>query len=234
MIGESREDSRVDDTPDRTARYDRMARELYVAVISDILDGLGYRNQVMQATIRPVDPACRSVLVGRAATIQCTPQYEVPIEPYTGIIAAIDALVVGDVVVIGTGGHDGAAYWGELFSYASIARGARGTVIDGFHRDTRKLLDLNYPLFSTGARPFDSAGRATVSGYGRPVVCGGVLVRPNDIVFAEVDGIAVIPHEVADETVARAFEKASTEDRCRDDLRAGALLSEVWKKYKVL
>src|SRR5689334_10117629 len=79
-------------TADQIALYDRMARELYVAVISDILDGLGYRNQVMQAAIRPVDPATRKVLVGRAATIQCTPQYEVPLEPYTGIIAAIDSL----------------------------------------------------------------------------------------------------------------------------------------------
>ncbi|MEA2523068.1 MAG: 4-hydroxy-4-methyl-2-oxoglutarate aldolase [Thermomicrobiales bacterium] len=229
-----RKGGRLDDGGERIALYDRMARELYVAVISDILDSLGYRNQVMQASIRPVDPGSNYVLVGRAATIQCTPQYEVPLEPYTGVIAAIDSLQPGDVAVIGTGGHEGAAYWGELFSNAALARGARGTVIDGFHRDTRKVLELGYPLFSTGARPFDSAGRATVSSHGRPVVCGGVLVRPNDVVFAEIDGIAVIPHEVAAETVARAFEKASKEDRCRDDLRAGALLGEVWKKYKVL
>jgi hypothetical protein len=43
-------------------------------------------------------------------------------------------------------------------------------VIDGYHWDTRKVLDLEYPLFSTGARPFDSAGWATVSSCGRPVV----------------------------------------------------------------
>lgn len=224
----------MDDSGERIALYDRMARELYVAVISDILDGLGYRNQVLQASIRPLDPASQHVLVGCAATIQCAPQYEIPTEPYTGVIAAIDSLQPGDVAVLGTGGHEGSAYWGELFSNASLARGARGTVIDGFHRDTRKVLDLGYPLFSTGARPFDSAGRATVVGFGRPIICGGVLVRPNDVIFAEIDGIAVIPHEVADETVARAFEKAAKEDRCRDDLRAGALLGEVWKKYKVL
>jgi 4-hydroxy-4-methyl-2-oxoglutarate aldolase len=224
----------VDTSGDQIALYDRMARELYVAVISDILDGLGYRNQVLDAKIRPVDHATRQILVGRAATVHCTPQYEVPPEPYTGIIAAIDSLRPGDVAVLATGGHEGSAYWGELFSNAALARGARGTVVDGYHRDTRKVLDLGYSLFSTGARPFDSAGRATVSSCGRPVVCGGVLVRPGDIVFAEIDGIAVIPHEVADETVARAFEKALKEDHCRDDLRAGALLGEVWKRYKVL
>jgi regulator of RNase E activity RraA len=211
-----------------------MAAELYVAVISDILDGLGYRNQVMEAAIRPIDPGSRQALVGRVATIQCAPQYELPDEPYTALIAALDALQADDVAVVATGGFLGAAYWGELFSNAAFARGARGSVIDGYHRDTRKILDLGYPVFSNGARPFDIAGRATVVSSGRPVVCGGVLVRPGDIIFAEIDGIAVIPAEVADETVARAFEKVATEDKCRDELRAGALLGEVWKKYKVL
>jgi 4-hydroxy-4-methyl-2-oxoglutarate aldolase len=214
--------------------FDRMASQLYVAVISDVLDALGYRNQVLAAGIVPVNPGSHDVLVGRAATVLTAPQYEIVAEPYSNVIAAIDALKTGDVVVIGTGGYADASYWGELFSNAALARGARGTVIDGCHRDTRQIVNLGYPLFSTGARPFDISGRATVVSHGRPVRCGGVLVRQGDIVFAEIDGIAVIPAEVADESVARAFEKVAREDRCRDDLRAGALLAEVWRRYKVL
>ena len=193
---------------ERIALYDRMASELYVAVVSDILDGLGYRNQVMDAAIRPIDPATHAVLVGRAATVMFGPIYEVPAAPYTTQIAAIDALTPGDVPVLATAGG-GATYWGELFSNAARARGARGIVIDGYHRDTRKILDLGFPVFSTGAKPADIAGRAQAIAYDVPVACGGVLVRPGDIVFAEIDGIAVIPHEVADETVAKAFEKVA-------------------------
>lgn len=221
-------------TAERIALYDRMARELYVAVISDILDSLGYRHQVMSAAIQPVQRDARGVLVGRAATVLFAPQYETVPEPYTTQIAAIDALEPGDVGVLATGGYQGAAYWGELFSNAARARGARGILTDGYHRDTRKILDLGYPVFSIGARPFDISGRATAISYGRPVVCGGVLVKPGDIVFAEIDGIAVIPQEVAAQTVEGAFAKVAKEDRARDDLRAGALLSEVWRKYKVL
>ncbi len=219
---------------DRIALYDRMANELYVAVISDILDGLGYRHQVMQAGIRPVKVDSRAVLVGRAATVLFAPQYEVPAEPYTTQIAAIDALQPGDVGVLATGGMTNATFWGELFSNAARARGARGMVMDGYHRDTRKILDLGFPVFSTGSRPVDIAGRATAVSSGRPVVCGGVLVSPGDIVFAEIDGVAVVPQEVTQETVTRAFEKVAKEDRAREDLRAGAYLSEVWQKYKVL
>ncbi|GIW04506.1 MAG: demethylmenaquinone methyltransferase [Thermomicrobiales bacterium] len=219
---------------DELALFDRMASELYAAVISDILDQLGYRQQVMTARIRPVDPAYRGALVGRAATVRYAPQYEVPPEPYTTIIAAIDALQPGDVPVLATGGLETATFWGELFSNAALARGARGAVMDGFHRDTRKILQLGFPVFSTGSRPVDVAGRAEAVDFGRPVVCGGVLVRPGDIIFAEIDGTVVIPREVAQETVTRAFHKVSTEDRARADLRAGALLSDVWKAYKVL
>ena len=214
--------------------FDRMAAQLYVAVISDVLDALGFRSQVMAANIHPVKPGSTDVMVGRAATVLTSPHHEVIAEPYVNVIAAIDALQNGDVVVIGTGGYTEASYWGELFSNAAIARGARGTLIDGYHRDTRQITALGYPLFSTGARPFDLSGRATIVSHGRPIKCGGVLVRQGDIIFAEADGIAVIPAEVADETVAKAFEKVQKEDRCRDDLRAGALLSEVWRRYRVL
>ena len=97
-----------------------------------------------------------------------------------------------------------------------------------------KILDLGFPVFSTGARPFDAAGRTQCVDFGVPVVCGGVKVFPGDIVFAEVDGIAVIPAVAAEECVAKAFEKVATEDRARDDLREGALLSEVWNRFRVL
>jgi regulator of RNase E activity RraA len=219
---------------DDVSLFDRMANELYAAVISDILDQLGYRHQVMTAQIRPIDPAFQGAVVGRAATVRYAPQYEVPPEPYTTIIAAIDALQPGDVPVLATGGLESATFWGELFSNAARARGARGAVMDGYHRDTRKILQLGFPVFSTGSRPVDVAGRAQAVDFGRPVVCGGVLVRPGDIIFAEIDGIVVIPQEVARETVDRAFQKVATEDRARMDLRAGALLSEVWQAYKVL
>lgn len=217
----------------RIELYDRMAKELYVAVVSDILDGLGLRNQVMRAEIRPIDPTSKRILVGRAATTMFAASYDIPEHPYTTAIASIDSLKPGDVGVLATSGVN-ATFWGELFSNAALARGARGMVMDGYHRDTRKILELDFPIFSTGCRPVDIAGRAQAIAYDCPVVCGGVRVNPGDIIFAEIDGIAVIPHEVAEEAVARCFEKIAQEDRARDDLREGAYLADVWQKYKVL
>ncbi|MFN8590065.1 MAG: RraA family protein [Thermomicrobiales bacterium] len=216
------------------ALFEMMADKLYVAVISDILDGLGLRQQVLQPGIVPVQPNALRPLVGRAATALIGPQYEVVGQPYTNQIAVIDALQPGDVVVSGTGGLNDVAVWGELFSNAAMARGARGLLTDGRHRDTRMILELGFPIYSRGARPVDSSGRCKVIEYGRPVAVAGVVVRPGDIVFAEIDGIAIVPQEVAEEVVERAFAKVAKEDGARADLRAGLLLSEVWTKYRVL
>lgn len=216
------------------ALFDMMAAKLYVAVISDILDAMGYRNQVLQPGVVPAQPDPSQVLVGRAATLLVGPQYEVVEQPYTNQIAAIDALEPGDVVVSGVGGMTNIAVWGELFSNAAKARGARGFLTDGCHRDTRMVLDLGFPVFSRGPRPVDISGRGTVISIGRPVELAGVVVYPGDVVFAEVDGVVVIPHNLAEETMSRAFEKVAKEDGAREDLRAGRLLSEVWSKYRVL
>jgi 4-hydroxy-4-methyl-2-oxoglutarate aldolase len=216
------------------ALFDMMAAKLYVAVISDILDAMGYRNQVLQPGVVPAQPDPSQVLVGRAATLLVGPQYEVVEQPYTNQIAAIDALEPGDVVVSGVGGMTNIAVWGELFSNAAKARGARGFLTDGCHRDTRMVLDLGFPVFSRGPRPVDISGRGTVISIGRPVEVAGVVVYPGDVVFAEVDGVVVIPHNLAEETVSRTFEKVAKEDGAREDLRAGRLLSEVWSKYRVL
>jgi 4-hydroxy-4-methyl-2-oxoglutarate aldolase len=210
-----------------------MADKLYVAVISDILDSMGFRNQVLQPSVTPAQPDPGQVLVGRAATVLVGPQYEVVDQPYTNQIAAIDALQPGDVVS-GVCGMTNVAVWGELFSNSAKARGARGFLTDGCHRDTRMALDLGFPVFSRGPRPVDISGRGTVISTGRPVEVAGVVVYPGDVVFAEVDGVVIIPQDVAEETVSRAFEKVAKEDGAREDLRKGRLLSEVWSKYRVL
>jgi 4-hydroxy-4-methyl-2-oxoglutarate aldolase len=214
--------------------FDIMAEKLYVAVISDILDSMGFRDQVLQPGVAPAQPDPGQVLVGRAATVLVGPQYEVVDQPYTNQIAAIDALQPGDVVVSGVGGMTNVAVWGELFSNAAKARGARGFLTDGCHRDTRMVLDLGFPVFSRGPRPVDISGRGTVISIGRPVEVAGVVVHPGDVVFAEVDGVIIIPQDVAEETMSRAFEKVAKEDGAREDLRKGRLLSEVWSKYRVL
>ena len=219
-----------------TADEDRllatMRDRLYVAVVSDALDAIGLHEQAMAARLRPLAPTMR--FVGRAHTVLTADVYERPANPYRLEIEAVDALKPGDVMVADTNRSERTCFWGELLSTAAIARGAVGCAIDGHTRDVLRIMELGFPVFATGVRPVDSSWRSSVIAYDCPVTCGGVLVRPGDIVFGDFDGIVVVPRERLAEVVAAALAKVEGENQSREMLRQGALLRDVYDKYGVL
>ncbi len=215
-----------------TELFDMMEESLYAAVISDALDAVGFREQAMRHTIRPLLP--ETVVVGRALPVLCLDVYEIPDEPYQQEITAVDSLKQDDVLVCSTDGSTRICFWGELLSTAARARGARGAVIEGFIRDVRKIMQMQFPIFTTGITPVDSNGRGEVVAYNVPIECGGVTVNPGDIVFGDADGVVVIPQSVETQVIEAALEKVSAENRTRDALREGATLREVYDEFGIL
>nr|WP_256454811.1 RraA family protein [Cohnella sp. GbtcB17] len=209
-----------------------MSESLYSAVLSDTLDELGYRNQVMRENINPIDPDW--VVAGRAKTILSVDVHYLPDHPYEQEIAAVDSIKPHEVVVGCTNESLQNGLWGELLSTASKMRGARGAIVDGLIRDTKKILELGFPVFATGTKPVDSQGRGLVIEYDIPVKCGGVLVHPGDVIFGDRDGIVVIPAALAEEVFRRALDKATRENHTRDELLQGRTLRQVYDKYGVL
>jgi regulator of RNase E activity RraA len=209
-----------------------LSAQVTTAHLADALDTLGHRNQVMDAAIRPLQQGARAA--GRAATLQFAPvDHDVP-EPYDDAIAFIDGLAPGALAVIACGGSTRSGFWGELFSAAALGRGAVGVVCDSYVRDSPKVRALGFPAFSLGTRPIDYRARMEITGMGRPVTCGGVVVRPGDLVLADDDGVVVVPADAEAEAVERANAKAVRETTVLDELRAGATLRSVWDRYRVL
>jgi 4-hydroxy-4-methyl-2-oxoglutarate aldolase len=207
-------------------------KSLYTAVVADSLDELGYRHQAMREDLRPLFP--NTCFAGWARTVACVDMFHVPEDPYAKEIEAVDSILDGEVVVVSTGESKRNAPWGELLSTAARARGARGAVIDGLVRDVRKIETLGFPVFARGIKPVDSRGRGIVVDYNVPVECGGVLVSPGDLVFADYDGVMVIPAEVLPEVIRLATDKVMRESHTRDELLHGAFLRDVYEKYGVL
>jgi len=209
-------------------------QRLYTAVLSDVLDELGHREQAMAPAIRPLDDAL--VLAGYARTGLYREVHHVdPAEnPYRLEIALMDDLALDDVPVFGCGGSTRIAPWGELLTTASRARGAAGCVTDGFVRDIRAIRALRFPVFHGGIAPLDSKGRGVVAAIDVPIRCGGVAIAPGDLVVGDADGVIVVPRAVEARAVARAFEKVASEDRTRDELAAGAKLADVFARHGVL
>jgi len=155
-------------------------------------------------------------------------------DPYGLEIAAMDSLGPGDVAVHSTDPAGTNAPWGELMSTVAKRNGATGCICDSNIRDCQKIIAMNFPVFYTGIRPLDSMGRGKVMAYDVPIRCGGVLVEPGALVFADFDGVVVIPRLLERETLALASEKVTKESHSRRDLLKGDTLRSVYDRYGVL
>ena len=204
------------------------------AVLSDTLDAMDLRSQAMRADIRPLDLGLD--MVGRARTGLYMPVFHVEpaITPYELEIRLIDSLDADQVVVLACGDSGRIAPWGELLSTAAMARKAAGCVTDGLVRDVRQIRRMGFPVFHGGIGPLDSKGRGRIMEIEVPVECAGVLVRPQDLVVGDADGVVVIPRDVEEAVIARAIQKVTGENDTREALLRGESLQSVFQRYGIL
>ncbi len=209
-------------------------RALYTAVLSDVLDEVGWREQAMAPAIRPLDEGL--VLAGYARTGLYREVFHVAAgeNPYALEIALVDDLKADEVAVLGCAGSRRIAPWGELLSTASRARGAAGCVTDGMVRDIRAIRALGFPVFHGGIAPLDSKGRGKVAEIDVPIRCGGVAIAPGDLIVGDADGVVVVPRAVEGDALQRAFAKVAGENATRDELAAGAKLADVFARHGIL
>ena len=207
---------------------------LYVAVLSDVLDELGYRKQALPPHIRPLDETL--MLAGFARTGLYRDVYHVrPGEnPYELEITLIDDLRPGEVPVLGCGMSSRIAPWGELLSTAARARGAAGCLTDGLVRDIRAIRRMGFPVFHGGIGPLDSKGRGKVADIDIPIECAGVRVETGDLIFGDADGVIVVPQAVESEALSRALAKVEGENATRSELERGDKLRDVFARHGIL
>ena len=208
---------------------------LYTSVLSDVLDEHCYKDQAMRPFIRPLDET--KVLFGRARTGLYTVVYDAPKgeNPYDIEIALVDDLKPDDISVFACNGPtERIAPWGELLTTASMARGSVGCVTDGLVRDVRQIRELGFPVFHGGIGPLDSKGRGKMIARDVVIKCAGVTVNSGDLIFGDVDGVVVIPVDIASQIIKAALLKVESENKTRNELKRGLLLSEVYEKYGVL
>lgn len=215
-------------------------RELFSAVIGDVMDKLGFQRQFLPPQIVPLD---RSMIVcGRAMTVLEADCFDesvtgshnpVSARPFGLMMEALDDLLT-DEVYICTGSSPSYALWGELMSVRATKCGAAGAVVDGYSRDTRGVLALGFPTFSHGSYAQDQGPRGKVLDYRIPIQVGQVRVEPGDIVFGDLDGVCVVPQKAEREILDAAFEKARKEKVVRKALEQGMRAKDAFEKYGIL
>lgn len=216
-----------------------MRKELYAAVIGDILDKMNYLHQFLPQRIHGVDRD--SVMAGRAMPVLEADAFEElsdgqnPImkKSFGLMLEALDDLKKNEVYIC-TGSSPSYALVGELMCTRMQILGAAGAVANGFHRDTKGIEDLKFPCFSYGRYAQDQGPRGKVIDYRVPIEIEGVRVNPGDIVFGDIDGVLVIPKEIEVEVIQKAYEKATGEKMVAEGIRGGMGAKESYEKYGIM
>jgi regulator of RNase E activity RraA len=214
--------------------------ELYTAVVGDIMDILGHKRQFLPPSIQPLRDDM--VVIGRAMPVLEMDdeggegpgrQSAVVNRPFGLMLPALDDLKPGEVYVC-SGSSPAYALWGELMSMAATNRGAVGSVVNGYSRDTKGILAQNFACFSMGRYSQDQRPRGKVVDFRCTIKFGDVTVRPGDIVFGDLDGVCIVPKEIETEVFTQAFEKARGEKRVFEAIKGGMKAQESWDKFGIM
>ncbi|MCC6683163.1 MAG: RraA family protein [Phycisphaeraceae bacterium] len=210
----------------------QMRQQLYSAVVSDALDALGYDHQSPRISLRPMTIDQR--LVGRCKTTMWVDMAHADPKPYELELVAVDSCHPDDVLIAATGGSMRSGIWGELLSTAARNSGCVGAVIDGAVRDVAAMRRMEFNVYARGTCVYDSMNRQRVVDIDVPVEMDGVRFNPGDLVFADQDGVVVVPQEVEKEAIAKAWCKVHDENVTRDAIRGGMKAVTAYRTYGVL
>ncbi len=210
--------------PDR-ALLDRLTR-VPTGNACDALVEMGRVPSVMRE-LRSI--GALAAFAGPAFTLRQVPR---PIEAAASVnltrhIQVFDELAqAGQVVVIDTGGRDEVCTFGSILMLRAKARGIAGVVTDGTARDIDEIPAVGLPVYAKGANPIASKIFFQTVAMGEPVCCGGVQVRPGDIIFGDATGVLVIPPDLLPEVVERAKAISRKEAKWIAGVKAGKSLAQ--------
>ncbi|HET7893226.1 MAG TPA: RraA family protein [Candidatus Sulfotelmatobacter sp.] len=220
--------------------FSTIRQELFTCVVGDVMDKMALQHQFLPPQIR----ALRSdtVMIGRAMPVLAVDVFEEKVagshnqlmaKPFGLMLEALDDLKANEIYV-NTGSSPRNALWGELMSIRARKLGAAGAVLNGYLRDTKAVLNLNFPAFCWGSYGQDSAPRYKVVDFRIAIEIGGVRIRPGDFLFGDIDGVCVIPLEAAKEVFTKALAKARGEKLVRKALEDGSSAVAAFEKHGIM
>jgi 4-hydroxy-4-methyl-2-oxoglutarate aldolase len=196
---------------------------------SDILDGLKQcgvatvyeANGAIGALDAGIKPVWKHAKVaGPAFTVRCHPGDNLPLH------LALERASAGDVIVANVGGMLG-GFWGGVMTVAAQARGIAGLVIDGGVRDSEELEKLGFPVYARGLGVFRTV-KHEKGVLQEPLLAGGILINPGDIILGDSDGVMAIPRDKVQEFLEAARKREAAEVGYLERLRKGETTMDIY------
>lgn len=185
------------------------------------------RYGVMRSYLRPLTPETR--FVGPALTVRLEPGNQVD------CLDALSVAQAGDVIVVDACGETETSIWGGLMARLCKMKGVVGAVVDGAIRDIDEIKDLGFHIFSKAIVPRSThspfSGRLEPIEVNVPIQCGGVLVRPGDLILGDEIGVVVIPLERSAQTLKKAQDQALKEEKTREKILQGKTVEELLAEF---
>lgn len=215
-------------------------KELFVALVGDVLDKMGYLHQFLPPNIKPLNDDF--VVIGRAMPVLEADVFEEVVKstnnplmekPFGIMFEALDSLKEGEVYIC-SGSSPKYALWGGLMSTRAINLKGAGAVVNGWSRDTKEILNLDFPTFSFGGYAQDQGPRGKVIDYRVPIEIAGIRINPGDMVYGDLDGVLIVPKDAVNEAFAGAIEKARGEQLVKKALEAGMSTVDAFDKFGIM
>jgi 4-hydroxy-4-methyl-2-oxoglutarate aldolase len=205
------------------ARYER----LYTGAVNDVLRERCRLDQALPHRIVPLRDG--DTVAGIAFTVKSAPNCVIRGEmTFRGRM--LDALPEDAFVVWDTSGDEKATLWGGVMTAVAKAKKVRAAAIDGGIRDTRQILDHDFPVYYRYRTSNGSLGRCQITHYQVPIKIGDVSIKPGDVIFADIDGVLCVPRDLAYEVLRRAEEIGSNEKRLFCWVSEGQSIGEIADK----
>ncbi|MFE0722608.1 4-carboxy-4-hydroxy-2-oxoadipate aldolase/oxaloacetate decarboxylase [Streptomyces rochei] len=172
------------------------------------------RTGFLGTHLRPIQQGVR--VAGTAVTVLCWPGDNLMIH------AAVEQCGEGDVLVVTTTSPCTDGLFGELFATALAQRGVRGVVMNTGIRDTAELRAMGFPAWSAAVSPQGTV-KATGGSVNVPIVIGGQVIHPGDVIVADDDGVVVVPREHARDAAEASEAREQKEAAARAAFLEGQL-----------
>ena len=204
-------------------RYEKV----FTAAVNDVLREFCYLQQALPPSIMALKDDMKEA--GLAFTIKGSKNLTLENEMVQRA-QMLEAIKPDSVCVWDTSGDEETTQWGGIMTMASKRRGCRGAVVDGGARDIKEILDQKFPVFCKFKSSNGMLGRFRMIGYQMPIMIGNVFIYPGDIIFGDMDGVIVVPRNIAYDVLLKAEYIKENEKEIRDMILEGLTPTQVVEK----
>lgn len=207
--------------------FDLLKVKLNSCILSDLLSDLGYNNNIL----KNFKTNKNLKMFGRVKPIQIRQlNKDENINDIYKCLNSYSSVCYGDIIFVNNM-IDKKAYFGDLNATISISKKAQGTIINGYTRDIDRINELNYHILYKNNTCDDVKGIGTLDYYNKPIIVDDVKLFVNNLIFADVDGIVIIPKEIENIIIDKCKKIIMNETNISNSIVCGLKIDDILNQY---